>query len=174
MSSVRLSILGLVLAAGIVLVVPYPGTPASGLGLQGADRSCVGFDPPSGGFISAGFAPGPNWSGHWGVDFSGGGGFIRSAAAGKVTFSGLAAANLAVTVDHGGGLKTSYSRLGAALVAPGQRVGRGEVIGLAGDEPGHGDVHFSVRINGEYVDPEPLLGCAPRAPHPGLRLVGSW
>lgn len=174
MSSFRLSILGLVLAAGAALVVPYPGPPASGLDLRGADRSCVGFDPPAGGFISAGFDPGPNWSGHWGVDFSGGDGFIRAAAAGTVSFSGLAAANLAVTVDHGGGLKTSYSRLGSALAAPGQRVGRGEVIGLSGDEPGHGDVHFSVRIDGEYVDPEPLLGCAPRAPHAGLRLVEIW
>ena len=32
-------------------------------------------------------------------------------------------------------------------------------------------LHFSVRINGTYVDPAPRLGCLPRSPSAGLRLV---
>ena len=48
------------------------------------------------------------------------------------------------------------------------------MIGLAGGGAEPGGFHFSVRIDGEYIDPEPLLGCAPRAPHAGLRLVNSW
>ena len=174
MPSVRLSILCLTLAAGAVLPAVYPGSSAAGV-QGGAVQSCAGLDPPSGGFISAGFAPGPNWSGHWGVDFADyAGAPVRAAASGEVTFSGYVAENLAVTVDHGGGLKTSYSSLGSALAAPGQRVARGEVIGSAGGAEGSGGVHFSVRIDGEYIDPEPLLGCAPREPYAGLRLLGSW
>lgn len=174
MFSVRLSILWLALAAGAVLAAVYPGSPAADA-QGGAVRSCAGLDPPSGGSIGAGFAPGPNWSGHWGVDFAADPGApVRAAASGEVTFSGYVAENLAVTVDHGGGLKTSYSSLGTALAAPGQRVSRGEVIGLAGGGEAGGGVHFSVRIDGEYIDPEPLLGCAPREPYAGLRLLGSW
>lgn len=174
MPSVRLSILGLALAAGAVLLAAYPGSSAAGGGPE-AGRSCAGLDPPSSGPVTAGFAPGPNWSGHWGVDFEDAAGApVRAAASGEVTFSGYVAENLAVTVDHGGGLKTSYSSLSSALAAPGAAVGRGEVIGLAGGGAERGGVHFSVRIDGEYTDPEPLLGCALRAPHAGLRLVGSW
>ena len=178
MPSVRIAALGLLLAVWVVFSVPHPGSSAPDGGFLDADRSCAGLSPPSDGFISAGFAPGPNYSGHWGIDYlDDSDGFVVAAASGAVTFAGLVVGNLAVTVDHGGGLKTSYSRLGAASVTAGQRVARGEVIGLTGAENaghGHGDLHFSVRIDGEYVDPEPLLGCVPREPWAGLRLVGAW
>lgn len=161
----------------LVLAVSITGMSHPGASLSGPldqNRSCVGLDPPSDGIISTGFAPGQNYSGHWGIDYRGDtDGYIRAAAAGRVTYSGLVVENLVVTVDHGGGLKTSYSYLDGAMVVRGQRVARGTVIGRAGTRPIHEDVHFSVRMEGVYVDPEPLVGCLPRAPSAGLRLVAS-
>lgn len=67
-----------------------------------------------------------------------------------------------VFLDHGRGLVTTYNHLSRPLVAPGDRVGRGEVIALSGYSgldalvgfpwtPPH--VHFNVWLNGAYVDP---------------------
>ena len=153
-------------------VVGIPDSVSSSAVPFDQNRSCVGLDPPSDGVISVGFTPGPGYSGHWGVDYQGDSeGYVRAAAGGIVTFSGLVVDNLVVTVDHGGGIKTSYSYLGHATVVWGQRVGRGAVLGPTGAGILHDEVHFSVRNDGEYVDPEPLLGCLPRAPTAGLRLV---
>lgn len=134
--------------------------------------SCVGLDPPTEGEIAAGFAPGPGYSGHWGVDYLlGPDGAVRAAADGEVSFSGWVVGNLAVTVDHGGGLKTSYSYLDSSLVKRGQFVRRGMLIGQAGGNPLHNGLHFSVRILGTYIDPETVVGCLSVAPSAGLRLV---
>ena len=169
MSVNRLLILGILLSVSITAPA-HPG--ASRSVLFDANRSCVGLDPPADGQVSVRFAPGENYSGHWGIDYRGGSdGYVRAAASGRVTFSGLVVGNLVVTVDHGGGLKTSYSYLDGVAVTRGQRVARGSVLGRAGSVSGHGDVHFSVRIDGLYIDPESLLGCLPRAPTAGLRLV---
>ncbi len=67
-----------------------------------------------------------------------------------------------VFVEHGRGLVTTYNHLSRPLVAPGQRVRRGEPIALSGYSgidalfafpwtPPH--VHFNVWLNGAYVDP---------------------
>ncbi len=67
-----------------------------------------------------------------------------------------------VLLDHGRGLVTSYNHLSRPLVAPGQRVRRGEVIALSGYSgldalvvfpwtPPH--VHFNCWLGGVYVDP---------------------
>ena len=168
---IRPLVLGTLLTVSIT-GMPQPGSSASGPFDQ--NRSCVGLDPPSDGNISTGFAPGENYSGHWGIDYRDDtDGRIQAAAAGRVTFSGFVVENLVVTIDHGGGLRTSYSYLDRITVTRGQRVGRGAMIGQAGSEPLHDDVHFSVRIEGVYIDPESLLGCLPRAPSAGLRLVAT-
>ena len=168
---IRPLVLGILLTMSI-MGLSQPGSSTSGHFDQ--NRSCVGLDPPSDGNISTGFAPGANYSGHWGIDYRDDADrYIVAAAAGRVTFSGLVVENLVVTIDHGGGLKTSYSYLDRITVMRGQRIGRGEVIGQAGSRPFHDDVHFSVRIEGVYINPEPLLGCLPRAPSVGLRLVAT-
>ena len=160
----------LLIAVAVVALIT-PAAPAGGQASGG--RSCVGLSAPAGGIVSALFEPGPGYEGHWGIDYEGDpDGLVQAAAGGKVVFAGRVAHNPAtVTIDHGGGLWTSYSYLEHLTVLAGEEVERGTVVGTAGHETGHGDVHFSVRIQGEYVDPLPLTGCVARAPAAGLRLL---
>ena len=164
------ALITVVVLAACVSVWSDPVTSSSAPGDRG--RSCVGLDPPSVGAVGVGFEPGPNFSGHWGLDYRGDPESpVRAAAGGRVTFSGSVVDNLAVTIDHGGGLRTSYSYLGSIAVARGQTVGRGAVVGSLPPVPAHDGLHFSVRIADTYVDPEPLVGCLPRSPSAGLRLI---
>jgi murein DD-endopeptidase MepM/ murein hydrolase activator NlpD len=67
------------------------------------------------------------------------------------------AGNLSVTLDHGGGLVTTYSFLGSRALTKGIGVSRGQVLGTVG--PGHPNsglpphVHLSARRDGFYFDP---------------------
>ncbi len=67
-----------------------------------------------------------------------------------------------VAIDHGDGLATTSGHLAEAHVEPGQRVARGEVIGLSGMSGVDGilfcpwlapHVHFNVLLDGLPVDP---------------------
>jgi murein DD-endopeptidase MepM/ murein hydrolase activator NlpD len=78
---------------------------------------------------------------------------VRAAAGGVVVFAGAVAGSLHVTVDHGGGLLSSYSFVDRVLVAAGQPVARGERVAVAGPA-----FHFGVRVDGRYVDPASLMG----------------
>jgi len=78
---------------------------------------------------------------------------IVAAARGTVVFAGPVAGSLFVTVDHGDGLESSYGFVGHILVREGQEVTDGDLLALS-----DGPFHFSVRLHGEYVDPEPLFG----------------
>ena len=78
---------------------------------------------------------------------------IFAAARGTVVFAGPVARSLFVTVDHGSGLVSSYGFVGHILVREGEEVAGGDLVALA-----EGPFHFSVRLHGEYVDPEPLFG----------------
>ena len=119
------------------------------------------------------FGPIGRYGGHWGIDYEtmAVGARVVAAASGTVTFAGVVVGNRAITVDHGGGLKTSYSYLGEALVDRGDWVRRGDEIGVGAVPVIHGTVHFSVRVHGTYVDPEALVGCVHRPPSGGLSLI---
>lgn len=78
---------------------------------------------------------------------------VRAAAGGVVVFAGAVAGSLHVTVDHGGGMLSSYSFVERMLVGVGQTVGRGDRVALAGPT-----FHFGVRVDGQYVDPASLMG----------------
>ena len=74
---------------------------------------------------------------------------------------------LKVVLDHGEGLVTLCNHLARAEVEPGQRVLRGEPLGLSGFSSVDGlltfpwvppHVHFTALLNGEPVDPFPAGG----------------
>ena len=102
----------------------------------------------------------PYAAGHRGIDFGVPiGTVIRAAAAGTVSFAGQVGGSLFVSVDHPGGLRTTYSFLSAVLVKKGQSVAQGQPIarsgpGAAGEKP---NLHFGLRSGADYLDPEPYL-----------------
>lgn len=113
------------------------------------------FDPPED----------PYGSGHRGIDIAVPVGTpILAPEAGVVTFAGPVGGQLFVTIDHGGGVQSSYSWLSVVGVRKGDVVARGGVIGATG--LGHAGasvphVHVGVRLDGTYVDPLAFLGPAP-------------
>lgn len=84
---------------------------------------------------------------------------VRAAAGGTVGFAGSVASVRYVVVDHPSGVRTTYGRLAVVVVGSGQRVTRGEVLGVAG-----GPLHFGVRRGDRYLDPIDLLVRRSRAP----------
>ncbi|MNW99290.1 Murein DD-endopeptidase MepM [compost metagenome] len=96
---------------------------------------------------------------------------VQATKAGKVVATGYDAdgAGNFVVVDHGGGVKSKYFHLNEINVKEGQDLKAGQqlgTVGTTGDSTGP-HLHFEVHINGEAVDPEPLLrGEAPVTPPP--------
>ncbi|MCY4421806.1 MAG: M23 family metallopeptidase [Acidimicrobiaceae bacterium] len=78
---------------------------------------------------------------------------VRAAAAGTVVFAGAVAGSLHVTVDHGGGVVSSYSHLQRIAVRAGAVVVQGQAVGVTGER-----LHFGVRVEGDYVDPAEFAG----------------
>src|SRR5690606_28484862 len=101
--------------------------------------------------------PGPYAAGHRGVDLAALPGTpVRAALPGKVTFSGEVAGVGWVTLDHGGGLQTTYGDLRPRLLSAGRRVVAGDVLGRLA--PGRAWVDWGARRDGDYLDPLTLLG----------------
>lgn len=103
----------------------------------------------------------PFGSGHRGIDYDvAAGALVRAAGDGTVGFAGQVAGSLAVTVQHAGGLETTYSILGDVLVGAGDRVSAGTWLGHTSTaHPGAGSgLHFGVKLDDVYVDPELFLG----------------
>jgi murein DD-endopeptidase MepM/ murein hydrolase activator NlpD len=98
---------------------------------------------------------------HAGIDLAGPVGTpIYAAADGIVDRAGWANGygNL-VEIDHGKAIQTRYGHLSAILVAPGQRVHRGDLIarmGSTGRSTGS-HLHYEVRLDGHAVNPIPFL-----------------
>lgn len=133
---------------------------------------CVGLRAPVDGQVVAPYAPVGRYGGHWGIDIATAeGSVVRAADAGRVSFSGSVAGREAVTVDHGGGLRTTVSAVAERLVETGRPVDRGTPIAVAGLHDGRPAVHVSVRIGSTYVDPAGWFGCHAIAIPDALRLV---
>ncbi len=99
---------------------------------------------------------------------------VHAVDGGVVRWSGVVAGRAYVSIDHGGGLWSTYGPLDERSVLRGQRVGRGVALGTAAD-----GFHLTARVDGIYVDPQLLLdgatvqvalvdGVAPPSGAPGL------
>ncbi|TMK59780.1 MAG: M23 family metallopeptidase, partial [Actinobacteria bacterium] len=65
------------------------------------------------------------------------------------------------TIDHGGGLSSTYSWLSEKLVRKGDRVLQGQPVASTGwGHPGAPipHLHLGVKLDGAYVDPLSYLG----------------
>jgi murein DD-endopeptidase MepM/ murein hydrolase activator NlpD len=86
---------------------------------------------------------------------------VRAAADGLVTAAGrMAGYGTMIHLAHGYGLGTRYGHLSRVLVTPGQRVKRGDVIGLVGStgRSTGPHLHYEVFRTGNQVDPRKYLG----------------
>lgn len=98
---------------------------------------------------------------HLGVDFRGAvGEQVRAANRGVVALvDRFFLAGNVVYIDHGGGVVTSYFHLSKTLVAPGDSVKRGQVIGVVG-KTGRvtgPHLHWAARYGENTVNPLDLL-----------------
>lgn len=110
------------------------------------------FDPPST----------PFGAGHRGIDIATEVGTVVVAPeAATVSFAGKVGGHLFVTLDHGGGLESTYSWLSAILVHKHDVVARGQAIARSGvGHPGSSipHLHLGVKLNDVYQDPLAYLG----------------
>ncbi len=98
---------------------------------------------------------------HTGIDFDAAeGAAIRASADGTVVSAGPQGGyGNATIIDHGNSLATLYAHQSRMIVAAGQAVKRGQVIGYVG-HTGYATgphLHFEVRVNGTPVDPMKYL-----------------
>lgn len=114
-------------------------------------------------------APRVPWGpGHRGIDIAlRPGSVVRSVSRGTVSMAGPVAGANSLVIRHPDGTRSGYSFLLALLVTKGERVTKGEALGISGGTgPGHlnpGVLHLSWRVGEEYRDP--LSRMAPRAWH---------
>lgn len=140
----------ILLVAGLLAGLVVPADAAGDPGRSAAVRPVVGavvrpFDPPAH----------PYGPGHRGVDLAAEpGDVVRAALGGRVTFAGTVAGVAWVTVDHGGGLNTTYGDVSATLAA-GSPVLSGDPLGRLAPEAAHLD--WGARLDGGYIDPMSLL-----------------
>lgn len=122
-----------------------------------------GFDPPA-----------VTWGrGHRGVDLAlAAGSPVRAAGAGTVAFAGVVAGRPVVSVEHAGGIRTTYEPVEPSVQA-GQAVAPGQVVGTL--LPGHRSdgvdaLHWGARTGKKsYIDPlrllrPPVIRLKPTAP----------
>lgn len=101
----------------------------------------------------------PYAAGHRGIDIRAVEGVeVRAPAAGVVHFAGWVVDRPVISLRHPGGVLSSFEPV-QPVVATGDRVARGQVIGML--QPGHCAtpcLHLGARIDGEYVNPLLFLG----------------
>lgn len=86
---------------------------------------------------------------------------VRAVAAGKVIFARKEPSEYGnlVVIDHGNGWASAYASLARITVKKGNKVARGERVGLVGDTSvtGKTELHFELRKDGKPVDPKDEL-----------------
>ena len=121
---------------------------------------------PVKGWVTSGFGPRispftekPAW--HDGLDIGAAPNApVQAPAQGRVTATGFdpKLGNI-VRLDHGFGIETLYGHLAKALVKEGQRVSRGEIVGLVGSTglATGPHLHYMVKVNGQALDPNKYI-----------------
>jgi len=121
---------------------------------------------PVKGWVTSGFGPRmspftekPAW--HDGLDIGAAPNApVQAPAQGRVTSTGFdpKLGNI-VRLDHGFGIETLYGHLAKALVKEGQRVNRGDVVGLVGSTglATGPHLHYMVKVNGQALDPNKYI-----------------
>ena len=118
---------------------------------------------------------GPFAAGHRGVDLAASvGQHVLAAGPGRVAFSGTVAGKPVVTIDHAGGLRTTYEPV-LGEVSARDRVAAGDPVGRMAGPFGHCPpvtcLHWGLRTGPgltSYQDPLSLLGVLP------VRLLPVW
>jgi murein DD-endopeptidase MepM/ murein hydrolase activator NlpD len=94
---------------------------------------------------------------HYGYDLASlAGAPIEAGNTGRVIFAGeLGIYGDTVILDHGFGLSSLYSHLSRIDVEVGERVEKGDILGLTGQTglAGGDHLHFAILVGGVYVDP---------------------
>ncbi|MCF6744952.1 M23 family metallopeptidase [Blastococcus sp. KM273128] len=151
-------LLGLVVLAGVV-----PATAAPITVVASHPESSWSAPLPGGPVVTRPFDPPPHryGPGHRGVDLAAPPGSpVLAAGNGVVVFAGMVAGRPVVSVDHVGGLRTTYEPVRSSVGA-GRPVARGEPLGVL--EPGHDGcpvaacLHWGARRGEDYLDPLALL-----------------
>lgn len=142
------------LAIGVVALPAAPDPPVPAFGtyawpVQGPVLR--GFEPPSSAY----------GAGHRGIDIGAPlGSPVRAPGEGVVTFAGSVAGARFVSIAHPDGVRTTVSWLSEILVARGDPVERGGLVGRSGvGHPGsaRAHLHLSARAGEVYLDPMLLL-----------------
>lgn len=148
---VRLVVLAALLSAGTTLAPP---------GALG--QAAPAWVEPVEGVVTDGFRP-PS---HVGAPGNRGweyqttpGAVVVASGSGTVAFAGVIGSHRYVSVQHAGGLRTTYSWLAGIDVVRGQSVAAGERLGTS-----TGTLHFGVREGSRYLDPAVLFGHGSGAP----------
>ena len=106
----------------------------------------------------------PYGAGHRGIDLAAPvGAAVFAPANGVVHFAGLVVDRPVVSIEHPGGVISSFEPVAPTVVA-GQSIRRGEVIGTL--EAGHcarACLHVGARLHGAYLSPLNYLGGIPRS-----------
>ena len=152
-----LAVIALVIAHGLLLgpeEVPAGGGPDWQWPVAGA-RTVV--EP----FVAPAHDYGP---GHRGIDIAASDGVVRAPAGGIVAFVGTVVDRPLITIDHGGGLVTTFEPVASSLLA-GDALSAGDAIGTvtSGGHTPSGSVHIGLRVHGVYVDPMTMFGPVERA-----------
>lgn len=99
---------------------------------------------------------------HRGLDLRGAAGTpIYACADGQVALvDNLYFSGNTVYLNHGDGVFTAYLHMSEPKVSPGQMVKKGDLVGLVGStgRVTGPHLHLSLLVQGQSVDPEPLLG----------------
>lgn len=140
----------------------------SGLGMAGLSRGGVPSRMPVAATALTGTF-GPRWHpvlglvrGHSGLDLAApmGSPIVATSdgVVGEADWRG--GYGLFVAVEHGGGIQTRYGHMSRLNVVAGQPVRKGDVIGYVGSTglSTGPHLHYEVRVNGQAVNPAPLLG----------------